>query len=265
MVIFIFIFTLIGVNNVYCLNNFFEAGYFNSESFQKYSFTYGRNISTEITSAFNWIGWSYNDVDINSFRGRLSYITDNLNISINPVYIYKSNHNLFGFRLSSSINYYGNETVTTITLSPSYLKENYSNEKRNMSGLSFSFEKNFYDEFFIVFGGFLGMSGKGYNGFFDKTDFFFSRHNGYISSFPYSSVIIGFARSFKPDFNSYLYLSFNRINMHTDDLNSYEIGIRTYIDETENYLFDVSYNIADFKVLSNQKIWKFVISGFFNL
>ncbi|MGC9070759.1 MAG: hypothetical protein ACP5IO_05565 [Elusimicrobiales bacterium] len=242
--------------------NYFDASYTNSsQDFSNYSLSYMRILSTKTAVGIAYI--RYGDKDVSSLSRLLfSYFSKGFSLSLSPFYFFpKDGFNFYGAKASFDIIRYGDETVSTYSFYSSYGNEKNSFIDKTIF-LGFSFERNYYDEFFIMLHSGIGVEGEGKAGFFNKNILFDSSFLGFINILPYSVLGFSFVRSFKPDFNSYLYIWFDRINSKSN-INSYILGLKTYLDDSQNYYADVSFNFADHKSISNEKIWKISVGGSF--
>ena len=252
------------LSNLYSKGNFFDLSYVDSSyDFYKYSLSYARLISTNVTLGFGYIGYELDSNTYNMLKTSFDVILKDISFGVKPFYFFQKNDSNF-YGIKGSINFlsHGSERVTTYGALLSYGVEDVS-RKRESFFTSVFFENNFYDEFFIKFGIGIEALNPGKKGVFDKSDFFSLNYSGYFSRYLHSVVDFSVARSFKPDFNSYLYFNFDKINAGVDRVISYIIGLRMYLEESENYYLDASFNLADKKTLPNERIWRIVVGGHF--
>ncbi len=259
----------ISVVGVFCLfslslfsQNYFDLSYINSsKNFSEYSFSYLHALSTKIAGGVGYTRYDGKD-DTSLSRLLLNYFSRGFSVALTPFYFLKEkDFSFYGIKTSFDVIRYGEETVSRYSFYSSYGKEKTS-FKKDVFFAGFIFDKNYYDEFFIMFHGGVGISGSGKFGFFNKNILFDSSFSGFIDNLPYSMFGFNFVRSFKPEFNSYLYVGFDRINSK-DDINSYIVGLKSYLDEGENYYANISFNIAVHKSSSNERLWKLSFGGRF--
>lgn len=254
---FLFLFAFITHFEALYSKDFFSF-YYSDSSFEysRYSFSYARVLSTNFV-----VGLGFDLVDsyykTNYLKSVFEFGYSNFSFSFKPFYFFKDNNNLYGGKFSFSFVNSKDEVLTTYGLILSYAKE----KKHSFSYFNFFIEKNFYDEFFIVLQPGLSLKNDSRFSAFDITYLFNTSYNGFVNSILYSSFSLSFARSFKPDFNSYLYINFDRLNSTPNNTNSYTIGLRAYLDENSQYYLDFSYNIADHKDIKNENIWRFSLGG----
>lgn len=245
--------------------NFFDISYADSnKGFKEYSFSYIHAFSTNSAAGIEYRGYDNLGYDINTVIAPINFYFRDYNIVFDLFYSLKKNNNSFyGFKGIFTLMKYKEEVVTNYSFSYSYAREDYT-RSRHLAVAGFSFDKNYYDEFFITSKLFLALKNAGKSGFFDKKIFYDSYFHGFLPSVAHSMLEVGFARSFKPDFNSYIYFSFDRFNNGTKDtINSYNAGLKVYLEEKENYYIDVSYSMINHKTLSDERVFKLSIGGGF--
>lgn len=233
--------------------------YTGSDQFNRYSASYITSISTYVFSGINYSFYNSNNLrDTNSFRFDISYVNKNYIFSFKPFYYpEKSGTSSYGFKTGFGIVNGKDEVFTTYYASFSLAQEKGSSYNKRDFITEASVEKNFYDEFFIILRGSLNVNyNKKNHGIYDNMDILSYGYTGVTDYTVYSTLGFNFARSFKPDFNSYLYTGFDRINGYTDNINSYILGLKVFLDEKESYYMDFNYNFADFKKYSNSKFFK---------
>lgn len=255
---YVFLFSLLCFDFLYSNNNFFNLYYLNSSfDLSKYSFSYARVVSTNIVTGIGFDIWDNDFKKTNYLKSNIEFSYSGFGLALKPFYFFKDKENLFGGKFSFSLIKAKDDVLTTYGLILNYTKE----KKNDFSYFNFFIEKNYYDEFFIIFQPGFSLRKINNLSFFDTSYMFNTLHNGFLNYFLYSSFSFIFARSFKPDFNSYVYIGFDRLNSKLNDINSYTFGLRTYIDEKSDYYLDLSYNFADNKSLENEKIWKISLGG----
>ncbi len=235
---------------------------FGTDIFDKYSLSYFTGMSTYVFAGANFSFYDRKDIDgVSSLRLPFNYVKKNYILSIKPFYYPKKDgFKTLGFKTSFAVVKGKDDIFTTYYLSAGFSKEDCNLQKSKDFIIDASLEKNFYDEFFIMAKAAVNINyDKRKFGYFDNSDLINYGHTGVVNFTVYSNIGMNFARSFKPDFNSYLYLGFDRLNGYLDDLNSYVVGLKTFIDEKENYYMDFNYNFADFKKFSNSRIFKISI------
>lgn len=252
------------IANLNSKENFFDISYVSSsDNFEGYSLSYARFILPRIV-----LGVGYNTYKLNTTRSDMvktsfEMMFKDMSFSLKPFYSFqKGSSRFYGAKTAFNLTRQGYERVTTYGMVLSYAWESDVKKKEILFAHLFM-EKNFYDEFFIILGVGGSLFNGGFKGRFDRSGLFNLNYAGYVTTNPYSTVTFSAARSFKPDFNSYLYLSFDKINAGMDGLDSYLVGLRTYLEEKESYYLDLSFNLADKKVLSDERIWKVVVGGVF--
>lgn len=263
VLIFSFIFCVINGNSKGVSDFSFFSG---SGGFNRYSVSYLTSLSTYVFSGLNYTYYKTDSVkNISSFKLITNYVNKNYIFSIKPFYypekdFIKSYGIKTGFGFISGMD----DVFTTYYFSTSLIREKQRNKNYSDTLIESSIEKNYYDEFFIMVRGLVNLSyNKKTSGYMDYMDVANYAFNGIIDYTIYSDIGLNFARSFKPDFNSYLYISFDRINGYVDDINSYVIGLKTFLDDKENYYMDFNYNFADFKKCSNEKFIKISLGANF--
>lgn len=241
--------------------NFIDFSYgWGDEDINKYSILYLTDISSSVFGGIGYRCYDYDGVTrVNSITLPLNWTKKNYLVSIRPFYYFKKdNFSLTGVQSGLRFISGSSEVSTTYSVFLSYLSKKYFTNKYSSWYISSSIEKNFYDEFFIILKSGLNIS-KNLNTpqlYFDNSDISFYNYLGVINNTLYSDMSLVFSRSFKPDFNSHLYFGFERINIYKDNINSYIMGLKTYLNEEESYFMDFEYNYADYKKNNNLGFYK---------
>jgi len=240
--------------------NFSDFSYtFSNDGLNKYSASYITNVSTYFLAGVNYLAYDSDDINyVHSIRIPFNYIKNNYTFSVKPfVYFKNDGYSSAGGKMSFGFIEGKEDVFNTYYISISKGWEKKGTKNFDDFIIDISVEKNFYDEFFIMVHGALDLYyDRKVAGRIDYVDMINYGYTGLVNYTVYSNLGFNFARSFKPDFNSYLYLNYDRINGSMDDLNSYLIGLKTFLDEKESYYIDFNYNFADFKKSSNSNFFK---------
>lgn len=187
------------------------------------------------------------------------YFKKNLFVTVKPFY-YIDKHDTSSVGAKTGVGFIkaGDEVYSIYSLFLSYQSQKIASSRYNDFFIESSFEKNYYNQFFIFLKAALNVSYDGHlSGYADNSELVNYNYLGPLTSTLYSNFGLRFGRSFKPDFNSYFYTGFDRLNAKSNAINSYSVGFETILDENENYSMDIGYNYADFKNKSNDSFWKF--------
>ncbi|MEF3280265.1 MAG: hypothetical protein K6357_04795 [Elusimicrobiota bacterium] len=244
--------------------NFMDFSYTTGDNdFNKYSFTYLFNFSTYVFSGFNYSAYDLKDVSIvSSVRFPVNILLKNALLSIKPFYYFKKDaFKAKGIRLGARYMKGDEEKEINTVYSGfiGYANMEYESKTLSITYADASIEKNFYDLFFFFIRGGVRLSKEVVKWpvcYLDNLDVLSYSYSGVLSDTIHSVIGLELARSFKPDFNSYVYIGANRINTYYSDVNSYSAGIKTYLDDKENYYMDFNYNYADFKKGKDIDFWK---------
>ncbi|MBP7795641.1 MAG: hypothetical protein KA059_02560 [Elusimicrobiales bacterium] len=232
-----------------------------SDGFNRYSLTYQTVLSTSNLCGINYSLYnSKHYPSINSVRLIYNhYLKKNFFITVKPFYYFdKDDTSSFGAKTGVGFIKAGDEIYSTYSLFISYQSQKILSSRYNDFFIESSFEKDYYNQFFIFLKAALNISYDGHSyGYADNSDLVNYNYLGPLTSTLYSDFGVRFGRSFKPDFNSYFYTGFDRLNAKGSDINSYSAGFEAILDENENYSMDISYNYADFKSKNNDSFWKF--------
>ena len=233
--------------------------------FDGYSINYNRSISTNF---FGGVGWEYYEdkgVDRNVVKLVCGFIGERYMLLFRPFYYFKKDA-IYAYGVKGGVNLFGvgDGLNRSISLNLGFIDRGGVISYTDFVG-EMQIEFSFDDHIFLTARGSYNFNPKRYKGYIDYSNLAEYNYLGYLGDTLYSDVGVGYARSFKPDFNSYLYLSFDRINTQDDDINSYLIGLKTYLDEKERYFMDFGFNYADFRKGDNQRYYRIILGAFFNV
>jgi hypothetical protein len=264
-----FLFTVIvflmSVFSIYSKDyNYTDFSYWwGGDSYNRYNFNYVRNIST---SFFGGGGYEYYEDKKNrgnTIKLNAGFISKNYVFSIKPFYFLKeSGGYAFGAKGGADIISGNQELTRNLILNLGTVQKRGKIEHSDFLG-EMQIEFNFDDHLFLSARSSYNFKPKKIITPFDYSSFWGYNYLGTINDTFYSDIGFGYGRSFKPDFNSYLYFSFDRINTSGDDINSYLIGLKTYLDDDEKYFIDLDYNYADFKKNDNEKHYRLIMGVVF--
>jgi len=258
--------------NIFADNKWIESGFwFGSNDFLRQDATFLTNISTRIVGGFNFSFYKLEKQNkVYSFRLPLNYfIYRGFTFSIKPFYYPENGNKMSAYGSRFSIVHHSqndiNEFATDYTLSFAFEKQKFSQEYFSNKSLEMQVEQNFYDEFFLAFEAATLINSEGslssIKRYSEISDLISLNAFGFINDRVYNNLGVRIARSFKPDYDSYIYFGMDRLNSKHSDYNSYLLGLR--INFVEKNFFDFTYNYLDSKSFENKKYYKISIGVFF--
>lgn len=243
--------------------NYIETRYgWGDENLERYSFTYFTGISSNIITGFEYSSYNLDKFErTQSYKLPVTYLYYYNVYGVTPFYYpEKNNSKAKGVKLYYSLISPKNpEYITTYTFSYAYRRQDLNSTRYYDNIVGLQIEQNFYGEFFIMVKGYL-------NSYFDRitqnTRMFGEIYDmvnlnsiHFFNDTFYSNYGIEFARSFKPDYDSLIYFSFDRVNAYRKDYNSYLLGLKIFLNE-ERFSFNMAYNFIDFKNGSNEDFYR---------
>jgi len=236
-----------------------------SNNFLRQDLTFALNISTPLISGINTSVYKIEKKDsVISLRLPVSFMFNkNLIGTVKPFYYPKNSNSSSAKGLRASISYLTQnaekEINTNYNLAISYEDQHLGEEQEiSAKALDFQMEKNFYDNFFILIGGGLvnnnSVSKTAQKRFSEISDILYTNSMPFFDDNIYSNMSLQVARSFKPDYDSFFYLCFERLNGQISDYNSYIAGLR--INFMDKNFVNFSYNYLDKKAGNDKKYYK---------
>ena len=229
-----------------------------SNNFLRSDISFLANISTRCVSGINVSFYKIEGKDkvysfrlpFNVFLGRSSMLT------VKPFYYPKDGKGSYAYGSRASFSYlYHNEpkeSSTSLNFSAAFEKQKlseYGKESADNKSVEFQLEENFYDEFFILFTASSLLNPENPAGlqkrYAEISDLISPNAFAFINDTVYNNFGLQFARSLKPDYDSYVYAGADRMNCRSSDYNSYVFGLR--VNFIEKNFFNFSYNYLDSK------------------
>lgn len=246
---------------------------FGSNEFSRTELTAATNISTTVVGGLNVSAYKIEKREyVYSIRMPVNFFASRrFMVTVKP-YLYPKNsdgYSAAGGKLSLSLvkDNPQAETSTTWIVSAAHQKQAMGRNAQKITSNSAEIqaEKNFYDQFFILAGLAINASSAhsedAIKNYAEVSDLFSVNTFAFINDDVYSKVGLQFARSFKPDFDSYFYGGYDRINSRFSDYGSWLMGLR--INFSDKSFANFSYNYLDAKKGSNKAYYKFAIGMFF--
>ncbi|MEW5950349.1 MAG: hypothetical protein GX447_01095 [Elusimicrobia bacterium] len=245
-----------------------------SNEFLRTEGNFASNISTRIVGGIGVSAYKREKQDyVYALRFPLNYfIGRNILLTAKPFFYPADRNGSFaqGARASFSLltENAQNETSTTYTFAAAHQRQRlaFFGEKDFSSNCAeISAEKNFYDQFFILASaGAVSNSGFSYTvqkNYAETQDLISLNSNSFLNDFVLSKLGLQFARSFKPDFDSYVFAGYDKINGKFSEYNSWLFGLRINFSEKNSANF--SYNYLDDKKGHSKKYYKISIGILF--
>jgi len=249
------IFFIFNISFVYS-TNYTDFSYLWNKNYERFILNYVRDISGDFFGGGSYEYCQNERFNISLIKLNAGFIYNTYIFSFKPFYSFKKDDTYtYGAKIGVNIISEKENITRSLILNLATIfrdgKLKYSDTIAE-SQIEFGFDKHI----------FLSVRGS-YNLNFQRnmSSFDYSSISGYnylgsLNHTFYSDIGVGYGRSFKPDFNSYIYFSFNIINTSIDNINSYLLGFKAYLDDDEKYFMDFGYNYADFKKYSNEKVYR---------
>jgi len=246
---------------------------FGSNEFSRTELTAAKNVSTTVVCGLNISAYKIEKREyVSSIRMPINFFAARRFMVTAKPYIYPKNSNGYsaaGGKLSLSFVKDNPEAETSLTwiVSAAHQKQAMGRNAQKITSNSAEIqaEKNFYDQFFILANIAINGSSSHSEGviksYAEVSDLFSVNTFAFLNDDVYSKAGIQFARSFKPDFDSYFYAGYDRINSRFSDYGSWLMGLR--INFSDKSFTNFSYNYLDAKKGGNKVYYKFVIGMFF--
>jgi hypothetical protein len=245
--------------SLWCVNYTDFSYFLNKKEYERYSINYLTSISTYFFAGTGYEYYENKEIGESILKLMASFVRKNFVFSFKPVYFLKEKQT-YAYGLKTGINFgWGKDDFyKNAVFNLNFLNRNGKIDHSDTVG-EVGVELNFDGHIFLSARVSCNFTPTPLISPVDYSSIIGYSYLGYIGYTVYSDVGFGYARSFKPDFNSYLYFSFDRINGYMDDLNSYLIGFKTYLDDEEKYFMDFGYNLADFKKNDNENYYRIMI------
>lgn len=247
---------------------------FGSNEFSRNEATFAANLSTRIVAGLSLSAYKLEKQNyVSALRMPINiFIGKSFMLTAKP-YLYPKNSDgsaAAGGKLSASLvkDNPEEETSVTYTISAAHQKQNlgiFPEKKITSDSAEIQAEKNFYDQFFLLaaaaFNRTSAFSSSKLKNYCEISDLFSVNTHAFLNDDVHSRAGFQFARSFMPDFNSYFYAGYDRLNARISDYNSWLIGLR--VNFSDKNFANFSYNYLDAKRGDNKVYYKFGIGIFF--
>ena len=245
-----------------------------SNNFLRSGISFLANVSTRCVAGINYSAYKLDKresvrsfrLPFNAFVGRKAMFT------VKPFYYLEDDNgsSAYGARASLSYLYHNasKESSTSLNFSAAFEKQElseYAGESSDNQAVEFQLEENFYDEFFILFTASSLINPENPSGaqkrYAEISDLISPNAFAFINDTVYDNFGFQFARSLKPDYDSYVYAGADRMNCRILDYNSYVFGLR--VNFFEKNFFNFSYNYLDNKNNRDRSYHKMSLGVFF--
>lgn len=244
-----------------------------SNEFTRIESNFASNISTKIVAGIGASSYKLENHNyVYALRFPVSvFVGRSTMLSAKPYFYPADSDGSFAQGLRASFSYLTenpqDETSSTYLISVSHQRQrlsSYGQKDFSSNCAEFSIEKNFYDQFFLLVSvgamSHSAFSKTAQKNYAETQDIISLNTSAFLNDAVNSKLGLQFARSFKPDFDSYIYAGYEKINSRFSQYNSWLVGLR--INFSEKNFANFSYNYLDSSI-GRSKIYYRVGIGLF--
>ncbi len=245
-----------------------------SNEFARIESNFASNISTRVVAGIGASAYKEEKHDyVYALRFPVSvFIGRRAMLSAKPYFYPADAQGSFAQGLRTSISYLTenpqNETSATYLFSVSHQRQrlsSYGQKDFSSNCAELSIEKNFYDQFFLLASaGALShsaFSATPQKNYAETQDIISLNTGAFLNDAVNSKLGLQFARSFRPDFDSYIYAGYEKINGRFSEYNSWLLGLR--VNFSEKNFANFSYNYLDSRIGRSKIYYRAGIGLFF--